>query len=94
VHWGTSCPRIEYSCHGGIDTPTSTELIAHDRTDDDIADYIGADLMVYPELASFMNIFGLPANRFSFCCLDGNYSMDLGDIVSFAKKRVNDRGGS
>ncbi|MCB1827771.1 MAG: amidophosphoribosyltransferase, partial [Coxiellaceae bacterium] len=43
-------PKVCYPNVYGIDMPTAKELIAHDRTTDEVAKAIGADWLVYQEL--------------------------------------------
>ena len=46
-----SCaPPIRYSNVYGIDMPSRHELVAHGRTEKEIAEYIGADLVVFQKL--------------------------------------------
>lgn len=46
-----SCaPPIRYSNVYGIDMPSRSELVAHDRTEKEIADYIGADMVIFQTL--------------------------------------------
>lgn len=46
-----SCaPPIRYSNVYGIDMPSRQELVAHDRTEEQIAEYIGADMVIFQTL--------------------------------------------
>ncbi|WVO17844.1 amidophosphoribosyltransferase [Cryptococcus depauperatus] len=46
-----SCaPPIRHSNVYGIDMPSSHELVAHDRTTEEVAEHIGADLVIYQTL--------------------------------------------
>lgn len=46
-----SCaPPIRYSNVYGIDMPSRQELVAHDRTEKEIAEYIGADMVIFQTL--------------------------------------------
>jgi amidophosphoribosyltransferase len=47
VHLRISAPPIRHPCHYGIDMSTREEMIAHDRTVDEIAKELGADSLAY-----------------------------------------------
>lgn len=50
-----SCaPPIRYSNVYGIDMPSRQELVAHDRTEKEIAEYIGADMVIFQALDSLI----------------------------------------
>ena len=48
VHMRISAPPIRYPCHYGVDMSTREEMIAHDRTDDEIAAELGCDSLALP----------------------------------------------
>lgn len=50
VYFCSAAPAIRYPNVYGIDMPTSEELIAHGRTDDEVCDQIGADRLIFQEL--------------------------------------------
>lgn len=50
VYFASAAPKVCYPNVYGIDMPTAKELIAHDRTTDEVAKAIGADWLVYQEL--------------------------------------------
>lgn len=50
VHFASCAPPITHAHIYGIDLASSSELIAHDRTEKDIAQQIGADTVVYQTL--------------------------------------------
>jgi amidophosphoribosyltransferase len=47
VHVRISAPPTIGPCHYGIDTPTKEELIAHEHTEEEIREIIGADSLGY-----------------------------------------------
>ena len=51
VHMRISAPPIRHPCHYGIDMSTREEMIAHERTVDEIAAELGADSLAYLSLA-------------------------------------------
>ncbi|KAI9026886.1 nucleophile aminohydrolase [Hyaloraphidium curvatum] len=50
VYFASCAPPIRYPNVYGIDMPTSAELVAHNRTEDEIAQEIGADSVIFQRL--------------------------------------------
>lgn len=50
VYFASAAPAVKYPNVYGIDMPTTAELIAHGRTDDEVCSEIGADWLIYQEL--------------------------------------------
>lgn len=50
VYFASCAPPIRYPNVYGIDMPTSSELVAHNRTIEQVADEIRADKLIYQEL--------------------------------------------
>ena len=72
-----SCaPAIRYSNVYGIDMPSRNELVAHGRTDAEVAEAIGADLVIYQTLPDLIeSVRGLnPAiKEFDCSVFSGQY---------------------
>jgi len=76
IYFASAAPRIQYSSVYGIDMPAYNALVAHDRTDSEVASVIGADLVIYQELANLKKAItelnpDIPG--FEASCFDGNY---------------------
>ncbi len=50
VYFASASPAIRYPNIYGIDMPAAIELIAHGRTEDEVAKEIGADRLIYQDL--------------------------------------------
>lgn len=50
VYFCSAAPAVRYPNVYGIDMPSAHELIAHDRTTEEVAELIGADWLVYQDL--------------------------------------------
>lgn len=51
VYFASAAPPVRYPNVYGIDMPAAEELVAHNRTEDEVAKEIGADWLIYQELA-------------------------------------------
>ncbi len=74
VHLLISSPPVISPCYYGIDTPTKEELIAANKSIEEIREYIGADSLHYLSLEGMLDA----ANKFKqkgFCtaCFTGDY---------------------
>jgi amidophosphoribosyltransferase len=50
VYFASAAPAVKYPNVYGIDMPTTAELIAHGRSDDEVCKEIGADWLIYQDL--------------------------------------------
>ncbi|WP_271270371.1 amidophosphoribosyltransferase [Aliamphritea hakodatensis] len=50
VYFASAAPAVRFPNVYGIDMPSVDELIAHDRTDDEVGELIGCDWMLYQDL--------------------------------------------
>ncbi|OVZ60673.1 amidophosphoribosyltransferase [Pigmentiphaga sp. NML080357] len=82
VFFASAAPPVRFPNVYGIDMPTRSELIAHGRTDEEIARVIGADALVYQDLAAMRQaVTDMNPNltQFETSCFDGHYV--TGDIT-------------
>jgi amidophosphoribosyltransferase len=93
VYMASAAPPVRFPNVYGIDMPTSEELIAHNRSIEEIRAYIGADALIYQDVASMKRVVGAlnPAlNGFEASCFDGNYitgDVSAADFESMAAQR-------
>ncbi|WP_392566374.1 amidophosphoribosyltransferase [Utexia brackfieldae] len=76
VYLASAAPEIRYPNVYGIDMPTVHELIAHERTVDEIARLIGADALIFQDLSDLIEAVkrGNPAiEQFECSVFDGQY---------------------
>ena len=81
VYFASAAPPVKYPNVYGIDMPAVDELIAHDRSIDEICAAIGADWLVYQDLEDLLESvrFGNPSiENYETCCFTGEYV--TGDI--------------
>ena len=77
IHLRISAPPIRHPCHYGIDMSTREEMIAHERSVDEVAAELGADSLAYLSLEAVYEAIGVPASAHCDACFTGNYP--LGD---------------
>lgn len=73
VHLRISCPPIRYPCLYGIDFPTSAELIANGRGEEEIRRFIGADSLGYLSREGMLSCFPPPPGQYCHACWSGSY---------------------
>lgn len=72
VHLRIGSPPIRHSCYYGIDTPVQEKLVAHGRTDEEVARLLGADSLRYLSLDGLRSTVITP-DRFCYACFNGDY---------------------
>lgn len=77
VHMRVHSPPIQYPCHLGVDMATRGELIAANKTVDEIAEYIGADSLAYLSLDGLIRASGVHNGGFCTGCLTGQYPVPV-----------------
>ncbi|NNG14080.1 MAG: amidophosphoribosyltransferase, partial [Gammaproteobacteria bacterium] len=50
VYFASAAPPVRYPNVYGIDMPSASELIAHDRTEEEVCEAIGADRLIFQDL--------------------------------------------
>jgi amidophosphoribosyltransferase len=76
VYMASAAPPVRFPNVYGIDMPTKAELIAHDRSMEEIRQYIGADALIYQDVDAMKRAVGSlnpRLNGFEASCFDGNY---------------------
>ena len=58
VYFASAAPPVRYPNVYGIDMPAASELIAHNRTEDEVCEAIGADKMIYQDLDDLIEAVG------------------------------------
>lgn len=76
IHMRISCPPIQWPCFYGIDFPSKGELIASNKTVDEIADFIGVDSLGYLSLEGMLSVMKHP-DRFCHACFSGDYPVAI-----------------
>jgi amidophosphoribosyltransferase len=77
IHLRISAPPIRNPCHYGVDMSTREEMIAHNRTIEEIADELEADSLAYLSMTGVYEAIGGDPAEHCDACFTGNYP--LGD---------------
>jgi amidophosphoribosyltransferase len=77
IHLRVSCPPIRHPCFYGIDFPTSKELIAHERTVDQIREFLEVDSLSYLSLDGMLACLDLPRDHYCTACWSGKYKIPV-----------------
>ena len=78
VHMRISCPPTIAPCYYGVDTPSRRQLIAAQKSVEEIRQYIGADTLAYLSLDGLRRACG-EGERTNYCsaCYTGDYPTDF-----------------
>jgi len=83
VYMASAAPPVRFPNVYGIDMPTNEELIAHNRSIEEIRQYIGADALIYQDVAAMKRVVGALnplLDGFEASCFDGVYI--TGDVTA------------
>jgi amidophosphoribosyltransferase len=81
VHMRISCPPTISPCFYGVDTPSKKQLIAANKSIDEIRDYIGADSLAYLSLEGLKKACA-EGEQTTYCsaCYTGHYPTKWVDV--------------
>jgi amidophosphoribosyltransferase len=82
VYFASAAPAVRFPNVYGIDMPARSELIAHDRTVEEVCKFIGADKLIYNDLSDLiasLKVCNPKIARFDTSVFDGEYI--TGDIT-------------
>jgi amidophosphoribosyltransferase len=93
VYMASAAPPVRFPNVYGIDMPTKAELIAHDRSLEEIRQFIGADALIYQDVDAMKKVVGALNAKvagFEASCFDGHYvtgDVSAEDFASMAAQR-------
>ncbi|MDI9239129.1 amidophosphoribosyltransferase [Lysobacter sp. LF1] len=76
VYLASAAPPVRFPNVYGIDMPSAEELVAHDRTDDEVEKLLGVDWLIYQDLSDLEEAVSGPKHRidqFDSSCFNGQY---------------------
>lgn len=93
IHVRICSPPIRHPCFFGVDMATRRELIASQKSVEEVRQFIGADTLGYLSLEGLLESVGLPKETFCIACFTGDYpipvqlEMDKLALENLAEKR-------
>lgn len=77
IHLRISCPPIRHPCFFGVDFATRDQLIAADKTVEQIRQFLGVDSLAYLSLEGMLGCMRRPASSYCTACFSGDYRIDV-----------------
>jgi amidophosphoribosyltransferase len=77
IHLRISCPPVRNPCFYGIDFATRNELIAHERTVEQIREFVEVDSLSFLSLEGLLSAFKFPAKDACTACWSGHYKIPI-----------------
>ncbi|MFA6486202.1 MAG: amidophosphoribosyltransferase [Candidatus Magasanikbacteria bacterium] len=92
VYFVSACPPVKFPCFYGVDMPTKSELIAANMDNEQIREFIGADILLYQTIDDLVEAVTRRGDhniaRPCLACLDNFYI--TGDIDEKKMKEMED----
>ncbi len=82
IHLRISCPPIRHPCFYGIDFATPQQLIAHERSIEEIRQFIEVDSLAYLSLEGTLAASRISVGEACTACWTGNYKVPIDHPVS------------
>lgn len=80
-----TCPPHRHACFYGIDFPDPTDLVAHGKTIDQIAETLGVNKVIYLDEQDLTEAIGI--SGLCMACINNKYPTQLEDAAEFSKER-------
>jgi amidophosphoribosyltransferase len=77
IHMRICAPPIRYPCFFGVDMASRWELIAAQKSVDEVRQFIGADTLGYISIEGLVKSVGLPRDSFCMACFTGDYPIPV-----------------
>ena len=77
IHLRVSCPPIRHPCFYGIDFPTRQELIAHNRTCEQIGEFLEVDSLAYLSMDGMLGCLKYAPTHYCTACWSGQYKIPV-----------------
>ncbi|NTU89160.1 MAG: amidophosphoribosyltransferase [Actinobacteria bacterium] len=81
VHMRVVSPEVRFPCFYGIDTDTQDQLIAANKSTEEIREHLGADSLAYISLEGLVNSVKAAHPGFCSACFDGKYPVGIPEAL-------------
>ena len=82
IHLRISCPPIRHACYFGIDFPDPKDLIATQRTVEEIRVFLKVDSLHYLSHDGMLSCVNKPSDDYCTACFSGKYRLEVDRPVS------------
>ncbi len=82
IHLRISCPPIKHPCYFGVDFAERSQLIAHNRSIEDIRAYLGVDTLAYLSRDGMLSVMERDPTHYCDACFTGEYRLDPNQPVT------------
>jgi amidophosphoribosyltransferase len=79
VHLRISCPPHKFPCYYGIDFPDPNELLANQKSMDEIRKFLDADSVGYLSIEGMLKAVSGAKDEYCTCCFSGQYPVPVKD---------------
>jgi amidophosphoribosyltransferase len=76
VYLASAAPPVKHPNVYGVDMPSRQEFVAHQRTEEEVCEYLGADGLIYQSVEDMLQAgrsMNSQIERFDASCFDGDY---------------------
>ncbi len=80
IHLRISCPPIRHPCYFGVDFASRDQLIAHNRSVEQVREFLGVDSLAYLSIDGMLDCVATqarPAGHYCTACYSGDYRIDI-----------------
>ena len=77
IHLRISCPPIKNPCYFGVDFATKEQLIAHEKTVEEIRRFLGVDSLHFLSLDGLLSTMRHEPSSYCTACFSGEYRIDV-----------------
>ncbi|MBL4808456.1 MAG: amidophosphoribosyltransferase [Phycisphaerales bacterium] len=76
IHIRISCPPITNPCYFGVDFATPDQLIAHNKSVEEIREFLGVDSLRFLSHEGMLSVMNNAESGYCTACFTGNYPVD------------------
>ena len=77
IHLRISCPPIKHPCYFGVDFATREQLIAHERSIEEIRKFLGVDSVHFLTLEGLLSVMQHKPSEYCTACFSAEYRIDI-----------------